>query len=150
MGSPRSQWWRNSSPHYWMARLSLDARAKGAPCLSPRIPQYSKHLSIKRCIRLAVHLCRIPGRQEMRKMKAVKERGFSVEMASKEHVRSLIISDESQGKVLFEGNLGELQTLEMVEGIVLQVRGTNGTLRIDLEEGEFRRMLEKKNKGDEA
>ena len=29
------------------------------------------------------------------------EEGFSVEMASKEHVRSLIVSDESQGKVLF-------------------------------------------------
>ncbi len=67
-----------------------------------------------------------------------------MEMASKEHVRSLIVSDESQGKVLFEGNLGELQALEMVEKIVLQMKGTNGTLRIDLEESEFRRMLEKK------
>lgn len=64
-----------------------------------------------------------------------------MEMASKEHVRSLIVSDESQCKVLFEGNLGELQALEMVEEIVLQVRGTKGTLRIDLEEDEFRKML---------
>ena len=67
-----------------------------------------------------------------------------MEMASKEHVRSLIVSDESQCKVLFEGNLGELQALEMVEEIVLQMKGTNGTLRIDLEEDEFRTMLEKK------
>ena len=57
-----------------------------------------------------------------------------MEMASKEHVRSLIVSDESQCKVLFEGNLGELQALEMVEE-------TKGTLRIDLEEDEFRKML---------
>ena len=64
-----------------------------------------------------------------------------MEMASKEHVRSLIVSDESQCKVLFEGNLGELQALEMVEEIVLQVKGTKGTLRIDLEEDEFRKML---------
>ena len=85
----------------------------------------------------------------MRKMGRVRERGFSAEMASKEHVRSLIVSDESQGKVLFEGNLGELQTLEMVEEIVLQVKGTNGTLRIDLEKDEFKRMLEKKE-GEEA
>jgi hypothetical protein len=83
----------------------------------------------------------------MRKMGKVKERGFSVEMASKAQVQSLIISDESQGKVLFEGNLGELQELGMVEEIVLQVRGTKGTLRIDLEEGEFRRMLDKKKEG---
>ena len=73
-----------------------------------------------------------------------KERGFSVEMASKEHVRSLIVSDESQGKVLFEGNLGELKEMGMVDEIVLQVRGTKGTLRIDLEEGEFRKMLTRK------
>lgn len=86
----------------------------------------------------------------MRKMNAIRERGFSVEMASKEHVRSLILSDESQGKVLFEGNLGELQDLGMVEEIVLQVKGSNGTLRIDLEEDEFRKMLEKKKEGAEA
>ena len=86
----------------------------------------------------------------MRKMNAIRERGFSVEMASKEHVRSLILSDESQGKVLFEGNLGELQDLRMVEAIVLQVKGSNGTLRIDLEEDEFRKMLEKKKEGAEA
>jgi hypothetical protein len=85
----------------------------------------------------------------MRKMSKVKERGFSVEMTSKEHVRSLIVSDEFQGKVLFEGTLGELQELRMVEEIVLQVKGTKGTLRIDLEEDEFRKMLEKKE-GKEA
>ena len=45
----------------------------------------------------------------MRKMDVVRERGFSVEMASKDHMRSLIGSDESRGKALFEGNLGELQ-----------------------------------------
>ena len=67
-----------------------------------------------------------------------------MEIASKEHLRSFIVSDESQGKVLFEGNLGELQALEMVEEIVLQMKGTNGTLRIDLEEDELRTMLEKK------
>ncbi len=83
-------------------------------------------------------------------MDTVKERGFSVEMTSKEHVRSLIVSDESQGKVLFEGNLGELQELEMVEEIVLQVKGTNGTLRLDVEEDEFKKMLERKKEGEEA
>ncbi len=83
-------------------------------------------------------------------MDTVKERGFTVEVTSKEHVRSLIVSDESQGKVLFEGNLGELQELEMVEEIVLQVKGTNGTLRLDVEEDEFKKMLERKKEGEEA
>ncbi|MBC8224780.1 hypothetical protein H8E65_09335 [Candidatus Bathyarchaeota archaeon] len=84
----------------------------------------------------------------MSKMGKVRERGFSVEMSSKEHVRSLIVSDESRGKVLFEGSLGELQELGMVEEIVLQVKGTKGTLRIDLEESEFVKMLEKKKEGE--
>jgi hypothetical protein len=77
-------------------------------------------------------------------MSTVIERGFSVEMASKTHVRALVVSDESQGKVLFEGNLGELKALEMVEEIVLQVTGTHGTLRIDIEKDEFMRMLKKR------
>ena len=62
----------------------------------------------------------------MRKMSTAMERGFSVEMASKNHVRTLVVSDESQGKVLFEGNLGELKALEMVEEIVLQVAEPTG------------------------
>jgi hypothetical protein len=84
----------------------------------------------------------------MRKMGKIKERGFSVEMTSKKYVRSLIVSDESQGKVLFEGTLGKLQELRMVEEIVLQVKGTKGTLRIDLKADEFMKMLEKR--GEEA
>jgi hypothetical protein len=85
----------------------------------------------------------------MRKMGKIKERGFSVEMTSKKYVRSLIVSNESQCKVLFEGTLGKLQELRMVEEIVLQVKGTKGTLRIDLEVDEFMKMLEKK-RGEEA
>ena len=80
----------------------------------------------------------------MRKMSTAMERGFSVEMASKKHVKTLVVSAESQGKDLFAGNLAELKALEMVEEIVLQVTGTNGTLRIDLEEAEFRRMLKRR------
>jgi len=79
-------------------------------------------------------------------MGKVKERGFSVEMDSKNHVRSLIVSDESRGKVLIEGNLGELRELEMVEEIVLQMKGTKGTLRIDLEKRDIRNMIEKKER----
>jgi hypothetical protein len=79
-------------------------------------------------------------------MGKVNERGFSVEMDSKNHVRSLIVSDESHGKVLIEGNLGELKELEMVEEIVLQMKGTKGTLRVDLEKRDIRKLLEKKER----
>ena len=43
--------------------------------------------------------------------------------------------------MLFEGSLGELEDLSMIEGAVLEVRGANGVLRIDLSEKELRKML---------
>jgi len=43
--------------------------------------------------------------------------------------------------VLFEGYLGALKELSLIEGMVLEVRGENGVLRIDLPEEELRKML---------
>jgi len=75
-------------------------------------------------------------------MKTVKlERGFSIEMLSKKHVKTISMSDETHDKVLFEGNLGELEELGMVEEIILEIKGANGILRIDLTEEELRKML---------
>jgi hypothetical protein len=71
-------------------------------------------------------------------------RGFSVEMVSKEHVRTISVSDKGREGVLFEGFLGELENLEMMDGSVLSVRGSHGTLMVDLTEEEFRMMLSKK------
>ena len=70
-------------------------------------------------------------------------RGLSVEMASKRYVKSLIVSDEVRGRVLFEANIGNLIGLSSVDGRVLEVRGTNGTLRVDLTEEELEAMLSK-------
>jgi hypothetical protein len=69
------------------------------------------------------------------------ERLFSIEMKSKEHVKSLTISDEIQGRVLFEGRLGELEGLGIIDSAVLEVRGSNGVVRLELSEGEIRGML---------
>ena len=70
-------------------------------------------------------------------------RGLSVEMASKKYVKSLIVSDEIRGRVLFEADIGNLICLSSVDGRVLEVRGTNGTLRVDLTEEELEEMLNK-------
>jgi hypothetical protein len=48
--------------------------------------------------------------------------------------------------VLFEGSLGKLKELYMVEGAVLEVKGTNGVLRIDLNEDDLRKVLSNKKK----
>ena len=72
------------------------------------------------------------------------EHAFSIEMKSKKHVRHISVSNESHDRVLFEGSLGELEELSMVEGTVLEVKGANGVLRIDLSEDELRKMLSHK------
>ena len=71
-------------------------------------------------------------------------RGFSVEMISKEHVRTISVSDKGREGVLFEGFLGELEDLEMMDGLVLSMRGSYGVLMVDLTEEELRMMLSKK------
>ena len=72
------------------------------------------------------------------------EHAFSIEMKSKKHVRNISISNESRDRVLFEGSLGELEELSMIEGAVLEIRGANGILRIDLTEDDLRKMFSKK------
>ncbi len=73
------------------------------------------------------------------------EHAFSIEMKSRKHVRHMSISSESFSaccaRVLFEGTLGELEELSMIEGAVLEVKGTKGVLRIDLDEDKLRKML---------
>ncbi|NIM45910.1 MAG: hypothetical protein GTO54_09860 [Nitrososphaeria archaeon] len=69
------------------------------------------------------------------------EHSFSVELTSKKYVRHISVSNESHDRVLFEGFLGELEELALVEGAVLEVKGANGVLRIDLSEDELRKML---------
>ena len=66
---------------------------------------------------------------------------FSVEMKSKKFVKSISISDEAHERVLFEGDLGELQELSLVEGDVLEFLGVNGVLRISLTEEQLRKAI---------
>ena len=68
------------------------------------------------------------------------EHSFSVEMKSKKDVKSISISDESHDRVLFEGNLGELIELSLVDD-VLEFIGVNGVLRVELTEDQLRKTL---------
>jgi hypothetical protein len=65
---------------------------------------------------------------------------FSIEMKSKKYVKNISISDEDYNRVLFEGFLGDLRRLSLIEGKMLEVKGSNGILRIDLSEDELRMM----------
>jgi len=66
---------------------------------------------------------------------------FSVELASKNFVKRLAIPSDSDDKVLIEGFLGELTEIGITEGIILEIQGTNGILRIDLTEEELLKLL---------
>jgi hypothetical protein len=69
------------------------------------------------------------------------EHTFSVEIKSKRYVKSISISDEAHDRVLFEGNLGELVELSLVEGNVLEFVGVNGVLRVAVTKVQLRKAL---------
>ena len=69
---------------------------------------------------------------------------FSIEMFSKKHLNKVSISNESNGEVLFEGELGRLVHIKLIEGVLLQITGINGIFRIDLTEKELSDGLVKK------
>ena len=62
---------------------------------------------------------------------------FSIELKSKEFLGDIMISYRTGEKVLVEGFLGELEGVSLVEGALLELRGSNGVLRIDLKEAEL-------------
>ena len=75
-------------------------------------------------------------------MKGSKNSGFfSVEMASKKHLVNVSISDKSYDRVLIEGFLGKLTEIEMIEDSLLEFKGTNGVLRIDMSKEELWQKL---------
>lgn len=77
------------------------------------------------------------------KMESKKERVFSVELKSKRNLKNLTLTNGSSDNVLLEGNLGELVQARFAEGVILEVVGKNGVLRIDLSEAEILKTPEK-------
>ena len=64
-----------------------------------------------------------------------------MELNSKEHVKRFMILNGAGSRVLVEGFLGELQQITLVEGLMLEVKGSNGILRMDMTENDLRRAL---------
>ena len=71
----------------------------------------------------------------------ITEHCFSVELSSKEHVKKFTILNGAGSRFLVEGFLGELQQVTLVEGLMLEVKGSNGILRLDMTEAELRKAL---------
>ena len=72
---------------------------------------------------------------------------FSIELKSKEYVKRVAIPNEAGDTVLIEGFLGELEEIDLVEGVMLEIKATNGILRMDLKEEELNTLLKKRKEG---
>ncbi len=74
------------------------------------------------------------------------DRTFSVEIGSKSDVRQMVISNHAGDSVLFEGSLGNLEEIALVEDVSLEVRGTKGILRIDVSKDELKQVFKQKRR----
>jgi hypothetical protein len=71
------------------------------------------------------------------------EHMFIIELKSRAHLKSVVVSNFDGGNVLVEGFLGKLEHVNFAEGLMLEIDGANGTLRMDLSRQELERLLPK-------
>jgi len=70
------------------------------------------------------------------------ERFFSVELKSKAHLKNVSLANGSRENVLIEGSIGELLQATFADGVILEVVGKKGILRINLEEHEIKKTID--------
>jgi len=68
-----------------------------------------------------------------------KTRVFSVELKSKRNLKNVTLTNGSSDSVLLEGTIGELIQAKFAEGIILEIIGKDGVLRVDLSEEEIQK-----------
>ena len=57
---------------------------------------------------------------------------FCIELNSRNLVKRVMFPDGSGDRLTIEGFLGELTDVELVENMMLEVKGTKGVLRLDI------------------
>ena len=79
------------------------------------------------------------------------ERFFSIELNSKHQIKNMTLTNNGQKEsTLIEGTIGNLVEASFTEGIILEVTGTKGVLRLDLQEQEIKQtiLINKQNNKD--
>ena len=85
-------------------------------------------------------------RYEVKRMEnQTTECAFSVEIKSKDHIKQMSFNPKERYPVLFECVLGNLKNLSLVEDMVLEIKGENGILRVDLTRDDLMRLLKKRS-----
>ena len=72
--------------------------------------------------------------------KKAEKHTFSIELKSKEYLKLVTIPNGARDNVLLEGFLGDLEVIDLVEGAMLEIQGTNGSFKMDLTEEELTRL----------
>ena len=67
-------------------------------------------------------------------MSSIKEGNisFGIELVSRNQIKRVSLPDGSGDRLMLEGCLGELTAMELIEDILLEIRGTRGVMRIEL------------------
>lgn len=69
------------------------------------------------------------------------ERFFSVEMRSNADLKGISLTTWGPENVLVEGTIGILQKAEFAEGVILEIVGSRGILRINIGENEIKKVI---------
>ena len=77
--------------------------------------------------------------------KKIEEHSFSIEINTESAVRIMSFLDKENGQVFFEGCLGQLTNINMVEGVMLEIEGVHGILKLDITQKEMEECLMPKN-----
>jgi hypothetical protein len=80
--------------------------------------------------------------------KRAKEHSFSIEMKSERCVTKMSFLDEDSGRVFFEGFFGNLKNITLVEGVMLEIEGVNGVLKLDITRQELEEGLTREKTGE--
>jgi hypothetical protein len=76
--------------------------------------------------------------------KKTHEHMFSIQLKSIDGLKSVALPNDEEGTILLEGFLGMLETVNFTEDIMLEIKGSNGSLRMDLTKKELKSLLPKK------
>jgi hypothetical protein len=69
--------------------------------------------------------------------RAVRERFFSLELKSRDAIKTALLGNGNGDRVTVEGTIGDLKHAKFVEDTVLELVGTRGVLRVDLSMAEL-------------
>jgi len=66
-----------------------------------------------------------------------RDRGFTLDLDSKSQLRKVSMNNGDREGTAISGTIGGLVDARFLDGVVLEITGEKGTLRVDLEEDEI-------------